>query len=227
MIDDHSRLCVASRAMNVVKRPPTWSGSCTKRPRPGGIRPRFSLTTGSSSPPAPPQVAGRRLEQELFALGHRGQALAALPSPDLRQGRALPPDHEEVLGRPGSAPNQKQLQRQLDRFVAYYNRGAPAPGHRAPHPSSVYEPGRRPARARTIEVAGRRTALRQGGQGRPVTLRHKGSCTTSASVVPMRAGGWSMLIDGLDIRGRRRRRLAAAAPGPRPDQGLPAHALRQ
>ena len=38
MIDDHSRLCVASRAFVDGQGSPTWCAPCTKRPRNGAIR---------------------------------------------------------------------------------------------------------------------------------------------------------------------------------------------
>ena len=75
------------------------------------------------------------VEQELFALGIDGQALTSLPSPDLRQGRALPPDAQEVPGRPGGHRDQEATparHRPLRRLLQ--RRPSPS-GHRASDPA--------------------------------------------------------------------------------------------
>ena len=60
--------------------------------------------------------------------GDRLQALAALPSPDLRQDRALPPDPQTILGQATAGPIDCRAPAQVDRFVTYYNEERP---HRA------------------------------------------------------------------------------------------------
>src|ERR1700733_10526896 len=94
MIDDHSRPCVASRAMKVVKANDVvrvLHKAAETRGYPASFLTDNGLifTTGRHH-----HVAGVT-EQELFALGLEAQARPALPSPDVWKGRALPPEHEE------------------------------------------------------------------------------------------------------------------------------------
>ena len=72
-----------------------------------GFPPACSPTTAPSSPPAP-RRRPRRHRTRAARARHRLQALPALPPPDLRQGRTLPPDPQEVArqaaaGRPLAA----------------------------------------------------------------------------------------------------------------------------
>ena len=91
MIDDHSRLCVASRAMKVVKAndvvrvlhkaAETWG-------YPGLLPQRQRAHLHHPTPPP----GGRGHRTRALRPRHRSQALPALPPTDLRKGRALPPD---------------------------------------------------------------------------------------------------------------------------------------
>ena len=65
---------------------------------------------------------------------HHGQALPSLPSPDLRQGRAIPPDAQEVRGRPEGHRDQeatpaghRPLRRLLQRRPTPSGRGTSDP----------------------------------------------------------------------------------------------------
>ena len=199
IIDDHSRLCVASRVMNVVKAhdvvrvlhksAETWGYPASLLTDNGLI-----FTTRD---PLRRRGCGRT---RAVRPRHHGQALTALPPPDLRQGRAIPPDAQEVPGRPGGHRDQEATPAAIDHFVTYYNDVRP---HRGVGRKTPAVGLRSPGEGRAIAVIrqGRRAApaARQGGHSRPVTLRHEGASTTSASAVAY--AGWrvAMLIDGLDI----------------------------
>ena len=190
MIDDHSRLCVASRAMKVVKandvvRVLAQSGRELGLP---GLLPQRQRAHLLHAAPPP---GGRGHRTRALRPRHRGQARPALPPTDLWKGRALPPDHEEVLGHAGSSTAAKQLQRQLDRFVAVIQResdrtGASGARHRQP-------------------------VLPRPGEGRAL-LRHssrwaRGGCALTGSTKP--AG--SRFVAGAASPHRNRERLRRLA----------------
>ena len=134
VLDDHSRICVASRAF--VTRLPPRGGA---QPPQGGDhlglsriaphRQRFGLHVPGSSrdprtPGDDPDVARHHLE-----------ALAPLPSPDLRKGRALPPDAEEVLGEAGARADEEATAGATRPIRRLLQQGPSAPGHRPAHPA--------------------------------------------------------------------------------------------
>ncbi len=84
---------------------PTWSPPSTLLARPGGIPPPCSPTTARST--TRDHASARPCSGRARSLGHRLQALSPLPSPDLRKGRALPPDAEEVLGEAAQGANRR------------------------------------------------------------------------------------------------------------------------
>ena len=104
IIDDHSRLCVASRAFLTTRSPDV-------------VRTMHRAAADPGLPSQLPDRQRRHLHRQLprrhgrhgdraAVPGHRLQALPALPPPDLRQGRALPPDPQEVprQARPRRSP---------------------------------------------------------------------------------------------------------------------------
>ena len=82
----------------------------------------------------PAAAAGSRSRSTLHARGIRVRPLPALPPADLRQGRTLPPDPEEVAAAQPPPPTARQLQALLDTFRGYYNTVRPhrALGRRTP-----------------------------------------------------------------------------------------------
>ena len=69
-----------------------------------------------------PRRGGRvALEVELGRLGVRLDHSRPYHPADLRQGRTVPPDPEEMAHRPAPATTVAGLHRQLDRFRRYYN----------------------------------------------------------------------------------------------------------
>jgi transposase InsO family protein len=103
IIDDHSRLCVASRVFVTVKAPDvvrtihrsaaTWG------------YPQRVLTDNGRIFTTPMGSKIGAMEAELFSLGI--ETKHSRPSPDLREDRALPPDHEEVPRQARTGRHQK------------------------------------------------------------------------------------------------------------------------
>ena len=123
-------------------RPSTWWRRSTRRPHSWGYP-----AVGALGQRAVFTAAARHgvcvMESELARARHRLQALAARAPPDVREGRALPPNAQEVP--PGPAPPRTiaGLQAQLDAFVAYYNEVRPhrSLGRRTPLVAFSAPPG--------------------------------------------------------------------------------------
>jgi transposase InsO family protein len=198
MIYYHARLCVASRAMKVVKANDVVR-VLHKAAESWGYPASFLSDNGLIfSTERHHHVAGVT-EQELFALGI--------------EAKHSRPYHPQTCGKVErfhqtmkkflvmqEINSPKQLQRQLDRFVAYYNDVRPHRGIGRKTPAAVYgarekampspsfvKVGERRLRFDRVDKAGRIT-LRQRGR-----LHHIGIGNAYA--------GWrvAMLIDGLDI----------------------------
>src|ERR1700733_6214394 len=110
----------------------------TRFPRPRGLslgrtgppvgRSFTSWLTRPNPPVTPTSSARPSTEQSPWAKGTEpGEARPALSPPDLRKGRAVPPEHEAVLGHAGYRVPQATPApaRSLRRLL---QRGAPAPG---------------------------------------------------------------------------------------------------
>lgn len=199
MIDDHSRLCVASRAMRVVKAPDVVR-VLHKAAESFGYPASFLTDNGLIfHTTRRHQVAGVT-EQELFALGieakhsrpYHPQTCGKVERFHQTMKKFLAPKHE--LTTP------KQLQRELDRFVAYDNEERPHRGIGRRTPASVYA-----ARAKAVpspsfvKVGERRLRLDRVDRAGRVTLRHRGRLHHIG--IGNAYSGWrvAMLVDGLNI----------------------------
>jgi transposase InsO family protein len=198
MIDDHSRLCVASRAMKTVKATDvvrvlhkaaeSWGYPASFLSDNGLI-----FTTGRHH-----QVAGAT-EQELFALGI--------------EAKHSRPYHPQTCGKVErfhqtmkkflvmqDINSAKQLQRQLDRFGEYYNEERPHRGIGRKTPASVYNAREKAAPSPSfVKVGDRRLRFDRVDTAGRVTLRHRGRLHHIGIGRPY--AGWrvAMLIDGIDI----------------------------
>jgi transposase InsO family protein len=198
LIDDHSRLCVASRAMRTVKAPDvvrvlhqaaaTWGYPASLLTDNGLI---FSTQRHH-------QVAGVT-EQELFSLGIEAKHARPYHPQTCGKVERFHQTMKRFLAKQ-EITTPKQLQRQLDRFVTYYNEVRPHRGIDRRTPAAVYgarekagpspsfvKVGDRRLRFDRVDKSGRVT-LRRGGR-----LHHIGIGNAYA--------GWrvAMLIDGLKI----------------------------
>ena len=76
------------------------------------------------------------MEAELLSLGIETKHSQALPSPDLRQGRALPPDAQEVPGQAGTGHDQEAAPGSARPLRRVLQHRATPPRHRAAHARS-------------------------------------------------------------------------------------------
>ena len=128
VIDDHSRLCMAARAFAQVKVADVVATFYEAASRFG--LPQSLLSDNGAVYTAAPRRGRCAIESELLALGILYKH--SRPPADVRQDRALPPDAEEAPGSPtcrGLAAGAPGSDRPLHRLL---QRGAPAPGDRAP-----------------------------------------------------------------------------------------------
>ena len=140
IIDDHSRLAIASHARPVTTGPDvvdTFTAAFARWGTPAGV-----LTDNGAIFTAKQRGHGRTaLEITLGELGIKYSQLTALSSADLRQSRALPPNTEKHLRAIPTAATLAELQHQIDEFLAYYNDIRPHRALRPPHtPSRVQRP---------------------------------------------------------------------------------------
>ena len=199
IIDDHSRVCVASRVMNVVtahdvvrvlhKSAETWGYPASLLTDNGLI---FTARTRFG-------VEGV-VEQELFALGITAKHSRPYHPQTCGKVERFHQTLKKFVAAQKGIETQKQLQRAIDRFVAYYNEVRPHRGVRRRTPRSVFE-----ARAKAeptapmIKINDRRLRLDKVDSAGSVTLRHRGRLHHIG--IGRAYAGWrvAMLIEGLDI----------------------------
>jgi transposase InsO family protein len=174
MIDDHSRLCVGSRAFVRVK------GADVVRSlhvAAGAWGYPESLLTDNGlvfSTQRRHDMAGA-VELELLALGIRAKHARPYHPQTCGKVERFHQTLKKFLAKQDPATTKKQLQAQLDYFVAYYNGVRPHRGIGRRTPLSAFE-ARERARPQgpTIDVTGYRIRRDKVDKGGGVTLRHDG-----------------------------------------------------
>ena len=197
VVDDHSRLCVASRAMKTVRgsdvtrvlhqSAATWGYPASFLSDNGLIftaQQRYGLAGG--------------FENELFTLG-----ITAKHSRPYQTCGKVERFHQTVkkfLAAQEALVTKKQLQRALDRFVAYYNDVRPHRGIGRQTPASVYR-AREKARPRRplVDVGDRRLRFDKVDKSGSVTLRARGRLHHIGIGAAYKGWRIAMLIDGRHI----------------------------
>ena len=173
MIDDHSRLCVASRAMKTVKATDVvrvlhkaaenWGYPASFLSDNGLI-----FTTGRHH-----QVAGAT-EQELFALGIEAKHSRPYHPQTCGKVERFHQTVKKFLAAQ-DITSPKQLQRQLDRFVSYYNEERPHRGIGRKTPASEYAAREKAVPSPSfVKVGDRRLRFDRVDKAGRVTLRRRG-----------------------------------------------------
>jgi hypothetical protein len=130
--DDHSRLAIASLARRSIGGPDVVD-TFTRWGTPASV-----LTDNGAIFTGAPRRGAHRPGDHPRRAGHQIPKLPALPSADLRQNRALPPNPKEMAHRPsrhhpGPAPN---IARRVHRLL---QQGAPTSGHRQSDPDPALQ----------------------------------------------------------------------------------------
>jgi transposase InsO family protein len=199
MVDDHSRLCVASRAMKVVK-----AADVVRVLHQAGARfgyPASFLTDNGLifSTGRRYQVAGAT-EQALFSLGIEAKHARPYHPQTCGKVERFHQTMKKYLGAQEGIETKKQLQRALDRFAAYYNEVRPHRDIGRRTPMSLYVAREKAGPSPSfVKVGDRRLRLDKVDTRGRVTLRHRGRLHHIGIGNPY--AGWrvAMLIDGLDI----------------------------
>jgi transposase InsO family protein len=199
MIDDHSRVCVASRAMQVVKATDVVR-VLHKAAETWGYPASFLSDNGLIfSTQRRHQVAGAT-EQALFSLGIEAKHSRPYHPQTCGKVERFHQTLKKFLAAQEGIETKKQLQRQIDRFVAYYNEVRPHRGIARRTPLSVYG-AREKARpsATFVKIADRRLRLDRVDKSGTITLRRQGRLHHIG--IGSAYAGWrvALLIDDLDI----------------------------
>jgi len=199
VLDDHSRVCVASRAMKVVK-----AADVVRVLHQAGARfgyPASFLTDNGLifSTRRRYQVAGAT-EQALFSLGIEAKHARPYHPQTCGKVERFHQTMKKFLGAQEGIETKKQLQRALDRFAAYYNEVRPHRDIGRRTPMSLYLAREKAApSASFVKIGDRRLRLDKVDTKGRITLRHRGRLHHIGIGNPY--AGWrvAMLIDGLDI----------------------------
>jgi transposase InsO family protein len=199
IIDDHSRVCVASRAF-VTTRSPDVVRSLHGAASQWGYPQSFLTDNGAIFTASKVKGLGA-MEAELLSLGITSKH--GKPYHPQTQGK-IERFHQTLkkfLGQQDPATSKKQLQRQLDFFVEYYNSTRP---HRALNRRTPLEAFNAREKAvptgPKIDASGYRIRHDKVDISGCVTVRHRGKLHHIGLGRPY--SGWRviMLINGLDIR---------------------------
>lgn len=200
VVDDHSRLCVESRAFRTTRSPDVVRALHRAAERWG--YPEALLTDNGAifTASARGNDAGA-VESELLSLGIRSKHSRPYHPQTCGKVERFHQTLKKYLAKQEPAATKKQLQVQLDRFVAYYNTVRPhrALGRRTPAEAFATRERSFP-RGPRIDCAGYRVRHDRVSKSGNVTLRHKGRLHHIG--VGAAYKGWRvvLLVAGRDIR---------------------------
>ena len=199
IIDDHSRLCVASKLF-VTTRSPDVVRTLHKAAATWGYPQRF-LTDNGRIFTTPMGSGVGAMEIELLSLGIG--TTHGKPYHPQTQGKVerFHQTLKKYLAKQEPATTKKLLQGQLNRFVEYYNTERPHRGIGRRRPIEAFGAREKagPIGPR-IEAAGYRIRHDKVDRGGSVTLRYKGKLHHIGVGCPY--AGWRviLLVAGLDVR---------------------------
>jgi transposase InsO family protein len=199
VIDDHSRLCIAARAMRVVKATDVIR-VLHKAAENYGYPAAFLTDNGLIFTGQRRYGLAGATEHELFALGIEARHSRPRHPQTCGKVERFHQTMKKFLARQEGIETKKQLQREIDRFVAYYNEVRPHRGIGRRTPASVYAARDKavPTGA-VVKTDGRRLRLDKVDKTGAVTLRYRGRLHHIG--VGRAYSGWrvAMLIDDRDI----------------------------
>jgi transposase InsO family protein len=200
IIDDHSRLCTASRAF-ATTRAPDVVRTLHKAAAAWGYPESFLTDNGLIFGAGHQHQQDGLVELELLSLGIGSKHSRPYHPQTCGKVERFHQTLKKHLARQDPARTRKQLQAQLDRFTAYYNHTRPhrAIGRRTPATAFAAREKARPAGPR-IDAAGYRVRHDKLDKNGTVTLRHNGRLHHIPVGRPYRGWRVILLIAGLDIQ---------------------------
>jgi transposase InsO family protein len=199
MIDDHSRVCVASRVMVHVKATDVVR-VLHKSAETWGYPATFLTDNGLIFTAQRRYGVAGAVEHELFALGIGSKHSRPYHPQTCGKVERFHQTLKKFLRAQEGLESRKQLQRAIDRFVEYYNTVRPHRGIARKTPMAQWSARERAVpRTPMITIGGRRLRLDKVDKTGSVTLRHRGRLHHIGIGRPY--GGWrvAMLIDGHNI----------------------------
>jgi transposase InsO family protein len=199
VIDDHSRVCVASRAMMHVKATDvvrvlhqaaeTW-----------GYPASFLTDNGLIFSAHQRYGLAGAFEQELFALGITAKHSRPYHPQTCGKVERFHQTEKKFLAAQDGVTTKKQLQRALDRFVLYYNTVRPHRSIDRQTPQSVWE-AREKAQPTSslVKTDGRRLRFDKVDKTGSVTLRYRGRLHHIGIGAAYKGWRIAMLIDETNI----------------------------
>jgi transposase InsO family protein len=174
VIDDHSRLCVASRAFVWVKGADVVR-SLHNAAGTWGYPENLLTDNGMVFSTQKRHDTAGAVELELLALGIGTKHSRPYHPQTCGKIERFHQTLKKFLAKQDPAATKKQLQSQLDRFVAYYNEVRPHRGIGRRTPLSVFEAREKAyPRGPKIDVGGYRVRRDKVDKGGSVTLRYQG-----------------------------------------------------
>ena len=199
MIDDHSRLCVASRAMLRVKASDVvrvLHKAAENRGYPAALLSDNGLIFTAQQRYG---LAGA-VEQELFALGITAKHSRPYHPQTCGKVERFHQTLKKFLAAQEGIASKKQLQRALDRFVEYYNTARPHRSIGRRTPASVFSAKAKAApKGAVVPTDGRRLRLDKVDSHGGVTLRYRGRLHHIGIGAAYKGWRVAMLVDGRDI----------------------------
>jgi transposase InsO family protein len=199
IVDDHSRLCIASRAMVRVKATDVIR-VLHKAAETWGYPASFLTDNGLIfSTQARYGLAGAT-EQELFSLGIAAKHSRPYHPQTCGKVERFHLTLKTFVAAQRGIRTKKQLQRALDRFVEYYNNVRPHRSLGRATPASVY--GRRTKAfptAPVIDTSGRRLRFDRVDKKGTVTLRYRGKIHHIGIGAAYRGWRVVMLVEGRNV----------------------------
>jgi transposase InsO family protein len=199
IIDDHSRLCVASRVF-VTTRSPDVVRTMHRAAGQWGYPEKFLSDNGAIFTASKGGGVGD-MEAELLSLGIVSRHARPYHPQTCGKIERFHQTMKKYVAKQDRAATKKQLQQQLDRFVTYYNTVRPhrAIGRRTPADAFAARDKSHPLGPR-IDAAGYRVRNDKVNKNGTVTLRYRGHLHHIGVGRPY--AGWRvvLLVAGLDIR---------------------------
>jgi transposase InsO family protein len=200
IIDDHSRLCVASRAF-VTTRSPDVVRTLHRAATTWGYPETFLTDNGAIFTASARGNDTGAIEPELLSLGIRSKHSRPYHPQTCGKVERFHQTLKRYLAKQDPATTKKQLQRQLDDFAVIYNTLRPHRGIGRRTPADAYA-AREKAHPRgpRIDAAGYRIRHDRVSKTGNVTIRHRGRLHHIGIGAAYRGWRIILLVAGRDIR---------------------------
>jgi transposase InsO family protein len=200
ILDDHSRLCVESRAF-VTTRSPDVVRALHRAAENWGYPESFLTDNGAIFTSSMRGNDLGAMEPELLSLGIRSKHSRPYHPQTCGKVERFHQTLKKFLAKQDPPTSKKQLQAQLDVFVAYYNNTRPhrAIGRRTPAEAFAARQRAYPTGPR-IDCAGYRVRHDRIGANGTITLRHQGRLHHIGVGAAFKRWRVVLLVAGLDIR---------------------------